>query len=160
MRAEKAVRTSATENWASVDKPAVNGSTVSATLAGRSITTFVLDQRGHATTAVRGALKGAQSGKCLTAGASGAAIDTCTGGTEQSWSYDADGTLKGANGYLTAGSSGLTAAADHTGDATQRWLLNASGSPATSSGATSPSRSTTSPSTSAARSSTPRSSRY
>ncbi|POX45332.1 glycoside hydrolase [Streptomyces sp. Ru72] len=127
VRAEKAVRTSATEDWASVDKPAVNGSTVSTTLAARSITTFVLDQRGHATTAVTGAWKGTQSGKCLTAGASGAAISTCTGGTEQSWSYAADGTLKGVNGYLTAGSSGLTTVADRTGDATQRWLLNASG---------------------------------
>ena len=52
---------------------------------------------------------------------------TCTGGAEQSWSYDAKGRLKGANGYLTAGSSGLTTSASATGDATQRWLLNANG---------------------------------
>lgn len=74
---------------------------------------------------------GRLSGKCLTADASGAAIASCTGAADQSWSYDADGTLKGANGYLTAGSSGLTATATATatatGDGTQRWLLNADG---------------------------------
>jgi hypothetical protein len=70
---------------------------------------------------------GRQSGKCLTADASGAAIASCTGAAGQSWSYDAKGTLKGANGYLTAGSSGLTATARATGDGTQQWLLNGNG---------------------------------
>ncbi|MFD7276518.1 glycoside hydrolase [Streptomyces sp. NPDC059862] len=127
LRASKAVRTSADENWANVEKPAVSGSTVSTTLPARSVTTYVLDQKGRGSSAVTGAWQGEQSGKCLTADASGAAIGTCTGGAEQSWSYDAKGALKGAGGYLTAGTSGLTTAAEFTGDATQRWLLNGNG---------------------------------
>jgi hypothetical protein len=110
-----------------VTKPTVKGSALSTTLAARSITTFVLDKGGRPGTAVTGAWKGVQSGKCLTADTSGAAIGACTGAAGQSWSYDAKGTLKGANGYLTAGSQGLTTAADYTGDATQRWLLNGNG---------------------------------
>ncbi|MFD8720902.1 glycoside hydrolase [Streptomyces sp. NPDC059629] len=127
VRAAQAVRTSATENWAKVRKPSVSSGTVSATLAARSITTYVFDQKGHGSSAVTGALVGKQSGKCLTAGTSGATIATCTAGEDQSWSYDAKGVLKGANGYLTATSSGLTTAADYTGGASQRWLLNANG---------------------------------
>ncbi|MFC3574586.1 glycoside hydrolase [Streptomyces yaanensis] len=128
VRATKAVRTSADENWASVAKPSVSGGAVSTTLPARSITTYVLAQKGHSgSSAVTGAWQGKQSGKCLTADVSGAAIGTCTGGDGQSWSYDAKGTLKGANGFLTAGSSGLTTAADPTGDGTQRWLLNSNG---------------------------------
>ncbi|MGY4924795.1 glycoside hydrolase [Streptomyces sp. 900105755] len=127
VKARQAVRTSAAEDWADVAKPAVSAGTVSATLAARSVTTYVFDQKGHGSSAVTGALAGKQSGKCLTAGAAGAAIATCTGAADQSWSYDADGTLKGANGYLTASGSGLTATADPTGDASQRWLLNANG---------------------------------
>ncbi|WNM31053.1 glycoside hydrolase [Streptomyces sp. Li-HN-5-11] len=128
VRATQAVRTSATENWANVAKPSVKDGTLSTTLAARSVTTYVLNQRWYgASTAVTGAWQGKQSGKCLTADASGAAISTCTGGAEQSWSYDAKGRLKGANGYLTAGSAGLTTSASPTGDATQRWLLNANG---------------------------------
>ncbi len=126
-RAREAVRTSATEDWAEVAKPSVSAGTVSATLAARSITTYVFDQKGRGSSAVTGALAGRQSGKCLTADASGAAIATCTGAADQSWSYDAKGALKGANGYLTASGSGLTATAAYTGDASQRWLLNANG---------------------------------
>ncbi|MFI8228519.1 glycoside hydrolase [Streptomyces sp. NPDC085900] len=127
VRATQAVRTSATEDWAKVEKPSVSGGTVSANLAARSVTTYVLDRRSHGSTAVTGAWQGRQSGKCLTAGATGAAISTCTGDAEQSWSYDGQGALKGVNGYLTAGSSGLTTTSDFTGDASQRWLLNANG---------------------------------
>ncbi|MET9083933.1 glycoside hydrolase [Streptomyces sp. NPDC004237] len=127
VRAAQAVRTSATEDWAGVAKPSVSAGTVSATLAARSITTYVLDGKGHGSSAVTGALVGKQSGKCLTADASGAAIATCAGAEDQSWSYDAKGTLKGANGYLTASGSALTATAEPTGDASQRWLLNANG---------------------------------
>ncbi|KUM76094.1 glycoside hydrolase [Streptomyces curacoi] len=126
--ATKAVRTSADENWANVAKPSVKGGTVSASLPARSITTYVLAQKPFgATSAVTGAWQGEQSGKCLTANASGAAISTCTGGAEQSWSYDRRGALKGVNGYLTVGSSGLVASAEFTGDAGQRWLLNSNG---------------------------------
>ncbi|MEU5708591.1 glycoside hydrolase [Streptomyces flaveolus] len=113
-RATRAVRTSADENWAKVAKPSVAGGTVSATLAARSITTYVFDRKGHGSSALTGALVGEQSGKCLTADASGATITGCTGAAGQSWSYDARGTLKGANGYLTAGSSGLTASEPRT----------------------------------------------
>ncbi|MFJ4784948.1 glycoside hydrolase [Streptomyces sp. NPDC088794] len=128
VRASQAVRTSATEDWAKVAKPSVSSGTASATLAGRSITTYVLDQKGHGSAAVTGSLVGKQSGKCLLADVSGAAIGTCTGDAGQSWSYDAKGRLKGVNGYLTAGGSGgLTTAVDATGDASQRWLLNANG---------------------------------
>ncbi|MER6270948.1 RICIN domain-containing protein [Streptomyces sp900105755] len=66
-------------------------------------------------------------GEAALLGTSGAAIATCTGAADQSWSYDAKGTLKGPNGYLTASGSGLTAVPDPTGDASQRWLLNANG---------------------------------
>jgi O-glycosyl hydrolase len=126
--ASKAVRTSADENWANVAKPQVNGGTLATKLAARSITTYVLDQNPFAgSQAVTGAWQGKQSGKCLTADASGAAISTCTGGAEQSWSYDRRGALKGANGYLTASGSGLATSAGFTGDAGQRWLLNSNG---------------------------------
>ncbi|MFD4510094.1 glycoside hydrolase [Streptomyces sp. NPDC058457] len=127
VRAREAVRTSATEDWADVAKPSVSSGTLSATLGARSITTYVFDQKGHGSSAVAGALAGKQSGKCLTADASGAAIATCTGAADQSWSYDAKGALKGPNGYLTASGSGLSATAGYTGDASQRWLLNANG---------------------------------
>ena len=137
LRAAQAVRTSATENWAKAAAPDVSGSTVSASLAPRSITTYVLDQKARkdvngvkkhgSSTPVTGALQGDQSGKCLTADASGAALATCTGGAEQTWSYDARGGLRTANGYLTAGSSGLTTTAGFTGSPDQRWLLNANG---------------------------------
>lgn len=128
VRVSKAVRTSAEENWANVAKPAVKGGTVSASLPGRSVTTYVLDQKSHApSSAITGAWQGKQSGKCLTADASGAVIGACTGGAEQEWSYDAKGRLKGANGFLTAGSSGLVAAPTATGDASQQWLLNSNG---------------------------------
>lgn len=46
VRAAQAVRTSAAEDWATVAKPAVRDGTVSTTLAARSITTYVLDQKG------------------------------------------------------------------------------------------------------------------
>ncbi|MFJ2889477.1 RICIN domain-containing protein [Streptomyces sp. NPDC087305] len=39
----------------------------------------------------------------------------------------AKGALRTANGYLTAGSSGLTTTAGFTGSPDQRWLLNANG---------------------------------
>ncbi|QIJ66781.1 beta-glycosidase [Streptomyces sp. JB150] len=128
VRATKAVRTSATEDWASVARPSVSGGTVSATLPARSITTYVLDQRGGpGSSALTGAWQGEQSGKCLPADVSGASIATCTGGAEQSWSYDARGALKGAGGYLTATASGLATSPGFTGAAGQRWLLNANG---------------------------------
>ncbi|MEU1009960.1 glycoside hydrolase [Streptomyces sp. NPDC005890] len=127
VRARQAVRTSADENWASAPKPSVAGGTMSATLAPRSITTYVLDQKGHGSSALTGALVGGQSDKCLTADTSGAAIAGCTGAAGQSWSYDARGTLKGANGYLTAAGSDLTTSASYRGDGTQRWLLNSNG---------------------------------
>jgi O-glycosyl hydrolase len=128
LRASKAVRTSANESWANVARPAVKDGTLSASLAARSITTYVLDQNPYAgATAVSGAWQGKQSGKCLTAGASGAVISTCTGGAEQSWSYDRKGALKGPNGYLTASASGPVTAAAFTGGADQRWLLNSNG---------------------------------
>jgi len=110
-----------------VAKPSVSAGTATTTLAARSVTTYVFDQKGHGSSAVTGAWQGKQSGKCLTADASGAAISSCTGGGEQSWSYDGQGGLKGVNGYLTAGSSGLTTTADFTGDTAQRWLINANG---------------------------------
>lgn len=127
VRATQAVRTSADENWAKVAKPAVSGGTVSTTLAARSVTTYVLDQKGQGSTALTGSLVGKQSGKCLTAGASGATLASCTGASGQSWSYDAKGTLKGAKGYLTASGSGLTTTAAAKDDGSQQWLLNSNG---------------------------------
>ncbi|MEU9987341.1 glycoside hydrolase [Streptomyces sp. NPDC048045] len=127
VRAAQAVRTSATEDWADVARPSVHGGTASATLAARSVTTYVFDRAGRGASAVTGALQGTQSGKCLTADASGARIGTCTGQAGQAWSYDARGTLKGANGYLTAGSSGPATTTSYDGRGTGRWLLNADG---------------------------------
>ncbi|MFF8359020.1 glycoside hydrolase [Streptomyces chartreusis] len=128
LRAAEAVRTSADENWAKVSRPSVKGGTVSAALPARSITTYVLDQKPYAAaSAVTGAWQGEQSGKCLTADASGAVIGACTGAAGQEWSYDRRGALKGPDGYLTAGSSGLKTTAGFTGDAGQRWLLNSNG---------------------------------
>ncbi|MFJ6389934.1 glycoside hydrolase [Streptomyces sp. NPDC091972] len=127
VRASRAVRTSATESWANVAKPSVKGGTASAILPARSVTTYVLDQKGRGTSAVTGALQGRQSGRCLTADASGASITNCTGGPEQVWSYDAKGRLKGVNGYLTAGSSGLVTSPDPAPDGSRRWLLNSNG---------------------------------
>ncbi|MEV6838257.1 glycoside hydrolase [Streptomyces sp. NPDC051133] len=127
VRSAQAVRTSADEDWAKVAEPSVSGGSLSATLAPRSITTYVLDQKGHGSSALTGALAGRQSGKCLTADAAGAAIASCTGAPGQSWTYDARGTLKGVNGYLTAGGSGPVTSGTATGDGTQRWLLNSDG---------------------------------
>jgi Ricin-type beta-trefoil lectin domain len=110
-----------------VAAPAVGDGTVSTTLAGRSIMSFVLGQKGHGGSALTGTLVGRQSGKCLTADASGAAIASCSGAAGQSWPYDAQGTLKGVNGCLPAGSSGPAATATGAGDAAQRWLLNSDG---------------------------------
>ncbi|WAZ24946.1 ricin-type beta-trefoil lectin domain protein [Streptomyces cinnabarinus] len=124
LRASQAVRTSATEDWAHVAKPSVSGGTVSASLPARSVTTYVLDQKAKGSSAVTGAWQGKQSGKCLTAAVT---ISTCDSGGGQEWSYDRRGALKGSNGYLTAGSSGLTTSAAFAGDAGQRWLLNANG---------------------------------
>ncbi|MFJ2000679.1 glycoside hydrolase [Streptomyces chartreusis] len=128
LRAAEAVRTSAGENWAKVARPSVKGGTVSAALPARSITTYVLDRKPYAAaSAVTGAWQGEQSGKCLTADASGAVIGACTDAAGQGWSYDRRGALKGPNGYLKAGSSGLATSAGFTGDAGQRWLLNSNG---------------------------------
>ncbi|MEU8827833.1 glycoside hydrolase [Streptomyces sp. NPDC048636] len=49
LSAVSAVRTSATENWAAVGEPTVSGGTVSASLPGRSLTTYVLDRRAATT---------------------------------------------------------------------------------------------------------------
>ncbi|MER5430920.1 protein kinase [Streptomyces sp. NPDC002588] len=70
-----------------------------------------------------GALRGSQSGRCLTANLYAAAIKTCTGLAGQVWAYGANGSLKGAHGYLTAtaGSNALRTTADYTGDGLQRW---------------------------------------
>lgn len=51
VRATQAVRTSADENWAKVAGPTVSDGTVTATLAARSITTYVFDQRGRGSSA-------------------------------------------------------------------------------------------------------------
>jgi len=49
-RAREAVRTSAEENWARVARPSVQDGTLSATLAPRSVTTYVLDRQPAAPT--------------------------------------------------------------------------------------------------------------
>ncbi|MGI5452708.1 protein kinase domain-containing protein [Streptomyces sp. CA-249302] len=75
------------------------------------------------------ALRGKQSGKCLTANLYSAAIRTCTGGSAQTWSLDSNGALKGTHGYLTAtaGSRVVKSAAAYTGDGLQHWTLVSSG---------------------------------
>ncbi|MFJ8108815.1 protein kinase [Streptomyces sp. NPDC096132] len=76
-----------------------------------------------------GALRGRQSGRCLTANLYTAAIKTCTGAVGQSWALGSNGTLKGAHGYLTAtaGSYALKTVAEYTGGGLQRWQLTSSG---------------------------------
>ncbi|EST34638.1 glycoside hydrolase family 30 protein [Streptomyces roseochromogenus] len=59
VRATQAVRTSADENWARVAKPAVSDGTVHATLAARSITTYVFDEKSDGTSALTGSLRAA-----------------------------------------------------------------------------------------------------
>ncbi|WP_405533931.1 protein kinase domain-containing protein [Streptomyces sp. NBC_00075] len=75
------------------------------------------------------ALRGRQSGRCLTANLYSAAIRTCTGGSAQAWALGSDGTLKGIHGYLTAtaGSYALKTTAEYTADGLQRWALDSSG---------------------------------
>ncbi|MER5214469.1 glycoside hydrolase [Streptomyces sp. NPDC002838] len=65
--------------------------------------------------AVTGAWQGKQSGKCLTASVSGAAIAACMGGAGQSWSYAAK------CGEATADGSKVTLHSC-TGGANQAWF--------------------------------------
>jgi O-glycosyl hydrolase len=128
LRPKKAVRTSATENWAAAELPTVDGATMSATLPARSITTYVLGQHGkNTTTALTGALKGTHSGKCLTADRREARIASCRSYAKQVWSYDRQGTLRSANGscLTTAREGTLRASACGAGGEKEQWLLNA-----------------------------------
>jgi len=89
--AVSATRTSASESLSSVSLPSVGSGTVSATLAARSVTTFVLNQSTSAATSVGGTLLGKQSAKCLTAPSTTngvqLTISACTGASGQSVSY-------------------------------------------------------------------------
>ncbi|WP_405719399.1 ricin-type beta-trefoil lectin domain protein [Streptomyces sp. NBC_01537] len=133
--ATRAVRTSATEDWAKVTPASVSGSTVSATLAPRSVTTYVFRQHKHSAppAALTGALVNTNSAKCLTADGT---ITACAGTASQTWTYDASGRLTDGDGACLAtastanGARATTAAcASGTGadTAAQRWQTNANG---------------------------------
>ncbi|WP_281369145.1 glycoside hydrolase [Phytohabitans rumicis] len=137
--AGSAYRTSATENWASVAGPTVSGSTVSATLPARSITTYVLNQTGGGSSSITSPLTGVASGKCLevpggaTANSTQTAIYTCNGGTNQSWTYTAASELrvygnKCLEAYQQGTADGTRAVIyDCNGGVNQRWRTNANG---------------------------------
>jgi hypothetical protein len=62
--------------------------------------------------------------KCLTAGASAATIETCTGAANQTWQLNADQTVSSATGCLTAAGTGNGAAvvvAPCNGSDDQKW---------------------------------------
>ncbi|GAA4908249.1 glycoside hydrolase [Streptomyces coeruleoprunus] len=125
LKPQRAVRTSATENWAPAAAPVVHGSTVSSTLPARSITTYVLGQSGDdGAEALAGALQGQHSGKCLAADGSSAWIASCEAG---SWSYDRSGALRAGDGRCLAPVGGALGLAACSGAPEERWLLNANG---------------------------------
>lgn len=131
--AGSAYRTSATESLASVAAPTISGSSVTATLPARSITTYVLPQNGGATTSITSPLTGVASGKCLevpggaTANGTQTAIYTCNGGTNQSWSYTAAKELRVYGDKCLAGVADRAVIYDCDGSASQKWRLNANG---------------------------------
>ncbi|NNN31725.1 protein kinase [Streptomyces sp. S3(2020)] len=96
---------------------------------GSPASTPTATSTGAATVVSSFALRGKQSGRCLTANLYSAAIRTCTGGSAQTWSLDSNGALKGTHGYLTAtaGSRVVKTAAEYTGDGLQHWTPVSSG---------------------------------
>ncbi|GLI02019.1 glycoside hydrolase [Phytohabitans aurantiacus] len=131
--AGSAYRTSATESMASAAAPTISGSAVTATLPGRSITTYVLPHNGGATTSITSPLTGAASGKCLevpggaTANGTQTAVYTCNGGTNQSWSQTAAKEFRVYGGKCLDGVADRAVINDCTGAASQKWRLNANG---------------------------------
>jgi O-glycosyl hydrolase len=134
--ATAAIRTSGTENLASVATPPVSGGTASLTLPARSVTTYVFKQNAASAAT---ALVGVQSGKCLdvtgasTANSAPVAISTCNGGTNQQWAATAAGELRVyGTKCLDAVSQGTAngtkiAIYDCNGGANQKWGLSAAG---------------------------------
>ncbi len=134
--AAAAVRTSGTENLASVALPPVASGTTSLSLPAQSITTYTFRQNGESAAT---ALVGVQSGKCLevtgaaTANSSPTSIYTCNNGSNQKWTATAAGELRvygtkclDALGQATVNGSPV-GIYDCNGGANQKWNRTASG---------------------------------
>jgi hypothetical protein len=96
-----AVQTNATQNLADVAAPSVSGSTMTASLPGQSVTTFVLGSSGQPGSVTRAAaeLVGNQSHRCLDVPGISTADNTqlelydCNGGTNQEFSLTTSGQI-------------------------------------------------------------------
>jgi O-glycosyl hydrolase len=141
LTAAGAYQTDATENMASVAAPAISGSTISASLPGQSVTTYVLSSAGAPGSGGRSAqeLVGSQSGKCLdvpgssTANGTQLEIYTCNAGSNQEYTLAANGeiTVYGSK-CLDAYQQGKTAGTivdsyTCTGGSNQLWQVHPDG---------------------------------
>ena len=101
LTASGAYQTDASENMASVSAPAISGSTISASLPGQSVTTYVLSSAGSPGSGGQSAqeLVGSQSGKCLdvpgssTANGTQLEIYTCNAGSNQEYTLAPSGEI-------------------------------------------------------------------
>jgi O-glycosyl hydrolase len=96
-----AYQTDASENMASISAPGISGSTISASLPGQSVTTYVLSSAGSPGSGGQTAteLVGSQSGKCLdvpgqsTANGTQLDIYTCNAGSNQEYTLAPNGEI-------------------------------------------------------------------
>jgi O-glycosyl hydrolase len=137
-----AYRTSATENVASVSAPTISGSTITSTLAAKSVTTFVLGSSGQPGSAGISAteLIGSGSGRCLgvpgssTTNGTQLDIETCTAASNQELTLTASGTItvygsKCLDAYQAAKAAGtIVDIYTCNGGSNQRWELHPDGS--------------------------------
>jgi O-glycosyl hydrolase len=101
LTAAGAYQTDASENMASVSAPGISGSTISATLPGQSVTTYVLSSAGSPGSGGQSAqeLVGSQSSKCLdvpgssTANGTQLEIYTCNAGSNQEYTLAPNGEI-------------------------------------------------------------------
>jgi len=135
-------RTGASENVASVGGPAISGSTMSTSLAARSVTTFVLGSSGQPGSGGAGAheLVGSGSGRCLavpggsTTDGTQVDIETCTAASNQELTLAANGTIsvdggKCLDAYRQGKSAGTVVDIfTCNGGGNQRWELHPDGS--------------------------------
>ncbi|WP_063775169.1 ricin-type beta-trefoil lectin domain protein [Streptacidiphilus anmyonensis] len=134
-----AYRTSATEDMAGVAAPSVSGSTISASLPARSISTYVLSSSGSPGSSgyADQELVGGQSSRCLTAAvATGApsVSSTCTGAAGQKFQLRASGAIVGSGGSRCLDTQSGTAPGTAvvvracSGASSQRWVQHPDGS--------------------------------
>jgi len=137
-----AYRTSATENVASVSAPTISGSTITGSLAAKSVTTFVLGSSGQPGSGGISAteLIGSASGRCLgvpgssTTNSTQLDIETCTAASNQELTLTASGTItvygsKCLDAYQAAKTAGtIVDIYTCNGGSNQRWELHPDGS--------------------------------